>query len=103
MLTKPFAGKDNKAEEMAEAKAVRAGKVSPKAYVKREKSEGDTKSSSSLMATGKALASGRMSASQYASTAKMADGGYVCKDLPMMAGNAPSTRGGQRSPQDYKK
>lgn len=103
MKAKPFAGKDNKAEEMAEAKAVRAGKVSPKAYVRGEKSEGDSKSPASLMATGKALASGRMSASQYASTAKMADGGYVCKDHPMMAGNALSTRGGQRSQQDYKK
>ena len=36
---KPFTGKDTKAEEMAEAKAVRSGKVSPKEYVRREVAE----------------------------------------------------------------
>ena len=102
---KPFGGKDNKSEEMAEAKVVRSGKVSPKDYVADEKAEGDTKSKASLMRTGKALASGKMSASQYASSAKMANGGYVggCVDMPSMAGNSPSTAMGQRSQQDYKK
>lgn len=102
---KPFGGKDNKAEEMAEAKVVRSGKVSPKDYVADEKAEGDTKSKASLLRTGKALASGKMSASEYSASAKMANGGYVgsCVDMPSMAGNALSSPTGQRSPQDYKK
>ena len=35
----PFKGKQDKAEEMAEAKAVKAGKVSPKQYMAREMAE----------------------------------------------------------------
>lgn len=70
MATKPFQGKQTKKEEMAEAKAVRSGKVSPAQYAAREKAEGDTKSKSALMARGKALASGKMSASAYGAKAK---------------------------------
>jgi hypothetical protein len=69
---KAFSGKDNKAEEMAEAKAVRSGKVSPAQYAAREKAEGDKKPTGKLMATGKALASGKMSAAQYGAAAKKA-------------------------------
>lgn len=75
----PFKGKDNKAEEMAEAKAVRSGKVSPAQYAAAEKKEGDKKSMSSLKATGKDIAAGKKSAAQYASQAKMANGGKVKK------------------------
>lgn len=75
---KPFTGKDDKAEEMAEAKQVRSGKVSPKQYAMREKAEGDKKPMGKLVDTGKKLASGKMSAGQYGGMAKMADGGYVC-------------------------
>lgn len=67
---KPFAGKDNKKEERAEAKMVRSGKVSPAQYASKEKAEGDMKSSSSLMRTGKSLSSGAMTAMQYGSKAK---------------------------------
>ena len=70
MATKPFAGKDNKAEEKAEARQVRAGKVTPAQYAKKEKAEGEMKSSKSLLATGKKLASGKMSAAGYAKSAK---------------------------------
>jgi hypothetical protein len=66
----PFKGKDNKAEEMAEAKAVRSGKVTPKQYAAGEKKEGDKKPMGKLMATGKALASGKMPAAKYAASAK---------------------------------
>lgn len=69
MATKPFAGKQTKKEEMAEAKAVKSGKVSPAQYAAKEKAEGDSKSKSALMAKGKALASGKMSAKQYADKA----------------------------------
>jgi hypothetical protein len=66
----PFKGKQDKAEEMAEAKAVKAGKVSPKQYMAREmaeeKKKGETPAPKKLMATGKALASGKMTPKQYA-------------------------------------
>lgn len=78
---KPFTGKDTKAEEMAEAKAVRSGKVTPKGYVAKEKAEekkeGEKSNPKKLAATGKALASGKMSAEKYGSMAKMANGGKV--------------------------
>lgn len=67
---KPFGGKQTKAEEMAEAKAVRSGKVTPKQYAAAEKKEGDKKPTGKLVATGKALASGKMPAAKYAATAK---------------------------------
>ena len=78
---KPFTGKDTKAEEMAEAKAVRSGKVTAKQYVRKEmaeeKKEGEKSNPRKLAATGKALASGKMSAEQYGAKAKMANGGRV--------------------------
>ncbi|MEY5145604.1 MAG: hypothetical protein RL745_973 [Actinomycetota bacterium] len=78
---KPFSGKDTKAEEMAEARAVRSGKVSAKQYVAREtaeeKKEGEKSSRAELIKKGKALASGKMSAEEYGSMAKMANGGKV--------------------------
>jgi hypothetical protein len=106
---KAFNGKDTKAEEMAEAKQVRSGKVSAAQYKSKEmaeeKREGEKSNPAKLMATGKALASGKMTAQQYGASAKMANGGYVggCVDMPSMAGNSPSTAMGQRSQQDYKK
>lgn len=69
MAFKPFAGKQTKKEEMAEAKAVKSGKVTPAQYAAKEKAEGDTKSKAALMSKGKALASGKMSAKQYADKA----------------------------------
>jgi hypothetical protein len=78
---KPFTGKDTKAEEMAEAKAVRSGKISAKQYVREEmaeeKREGEKSNPRKLASTGKALATGKMSAEKYGSMAKMADGGMV--------------------------
>lgn len=65
-----FKGKDNKKEEMAEARQVRSGKVSPAQYAKKEKAEGDMKSSKSLISTGKKLASGKLSAAAYGKSAK---------------------------------
>jgi len=87
-MAKMFAGKQSKAEEMAEAKAVKSGKVSPAEYARREKAEGDMDSKKKLEAKGKALASGKMSAEKYAAAggmkkmanggmAKYADGGYA--------------------------
>lgn len=69
MKSMPFKGKQTKAEEMAEAKKVRSGKMSPAEYARAEKKEGDKKSMGSLMARGKALASGKMSAQAYGKAA----------------------------------
>lgn len=80
MATKPFKGKDNRAEEMAEGRAVRAGKVSPAEYARRERMEGRKDAEHSpakLKSTGAALASGRMSPAKYAAEAKMKSGGMV--------------------------
>ena len=103
---KPFNGKDTPAEERAEAKSVVAGRVTPAQYksaeMAEEKRAGEKSNPSKLMATGKALASGKMSAQQYGAKAMMADGGY-CTPMPEMAGNAPSMQGGQRSRQDFGK
>jgi hypothetical protein len=65
-MKKLFTGKETKQEEMREAKAVRSGKISPKQYVKGEKSEGHSGS----MATAKAIKSGKMSPSAYAKKGK---------------------------------
>lgn len=77
----PFKGKQDKAEEMAEAKAVKSGKVSPKEYMRREmaeeKQKGKTPAPGKLMETGKKLASGKMTPKQYAEKPRMANGGMV--------------------------
>ena len=75
-MAKMFGGKESKAEEMSEAKAVKSGKVSPKQYAKAEKSEGEKGNMGSLSKRGSALKSGKMSAEKYA-TQKYAKGGYV--------------------------
>lgn len=75
-MAKMFGGKESKAEEMSEAKAVKSGKVSPKQYAKAEKAEGEKGSMGSLSKRGSALKSGKMSAEKYA-TQKYAKGGYV--------------------------
>lgn len=70
MKANPFKGKDNRAEEMAEARQVRSGKVSPAQYAKKEKAEGDKKPTKALMATGKKLATGKLSAATYGKMSK---------------------------------
>jgi hypothetical protein len=64
-----FKGKQTKSEEMKEAKMVRSGKLTPSQYAKREKAEGNPKSMTRLRADGKSLATGKMTAGQYASKA----------------------------------
>lgn len=66
MKTRAFGGKQTPAEERKEAAMVRSGRVTPAQYARREKAEGDTTSMSSLRSTGQKLASGKMTASQYA-------------------------------------
>lgn len=86
-MAKLFQGKDDKAEEMAEAKALKSGKITKEQYVKGEQSEGHGKGAAKRA---DAMKAGKMSAAEYAAMhgKKMADGGYVC---------------GHRSQQDYGK
>jgi hypothetical protein len=65
MATKKlFGGKESKTEEMREAKALRMGAISPKEYIKGEKSEGHKEEN--LSKTAKAIKSGKMSPAAYA-------------------------------------
>lgn len=86
-MAKLFKGKDDKPEEMAEAKALKSGKISKSQYVAGEKSEGHSKGAAKRADQ---IKSGKLSPSAYADQhpKKMADGGYVC---------------GHRSMQDYGK
>jgi hypothetical protein len=64
MATKLFGGKESKTEEMREAKSLRMGAISPKEYIRGEKSEGHKEES--LAKTAKAIKSGKMSPAAYA-------------------------------------
>lgn len=79
MATKLFAGKQTKKEEMAEAKAVKSGKITAKQYKAGEKSEGH--SAKANAANAKAIKSGKLSPAAYAKKESkgMADGGKVMK------------------------
>jgi hypothetical protein len=102
---KAFQGKQTPAEERAEAKMVRSGKMTPAQYARAEKAEGDTKSTKTLESRGKQLASGKMSADEYASKAmpKMADGGLVRASHGAPNECTYNQGPGVRSMQDYKK
>lgn len=82
-MAKMFQGKQSPAEEMAEAKALKSGKISKEQYVKGEMAEGHSKKG--LMKRAEALKSGKMSAKQYAKEhaepKKMANGGFVERDI----------------------
>lgn len=68
LMKRLFRGTESAAEEKAEARAVRSGKISPKQYVAGEKSEGETEPG--MMARAKALKSGKMSPAAYAAHEK---------------------------------
>lgn len=61
-----FKGKETPAEEKKEAKAVKSGKVSPAAYAKGEKSEGEKDKMSTLKKKGEAIKSGKLPVAKYA-------------------------------------
>lgn len=58
-----FKGKESPAEEKAEARALKSGKISPKQYVAGEKKEGH---GSGAAAKAKAIKSGKLSPAAYA-------------------------------------
>jgi len=82
-----FGGKESKAEETREAKAVKTGKISPKQYAKGEKSEGHN---GGALAKGKALKSGTLSVGE--NTKGMKAGGMPTKDS---MGNMGMEKGGR--------
>lgn len=108
MAKKLFNGKETRAEEMAEAKALRSGAISKKQYIAGEKSEGHD-NMRDVRGNANAIASGRITPAQYAAEErgeKMADGGMV--GLARQGTGAPNectyTHGpGVRSLQDYRK
>ena len=119
MANKLFKGTESRQEEMAEAKALRSGRISKAQYMAGEKAEGHT-NMRDVRGNANAIASGRVSPEQYAAHEKgerMANGGvpgYTDGGAPdglhrqypgFEAPNAPcSTQGpGVRSLQDYKK
>ena len=67
---KLFTGKDTRAEELAEAKALKGGRISKSQYIagekREEKREGEKPSARKIQANANAIKSGRMSPSQYA-------------------------------------
>ena len=82
LMKRLFRGADTPAEEKAEARALRSGKITPKQYVAGEKSEGETEPG--MMARAKALKSGKMSPAAYAKhegTEKMKKGGCATKKM----------------------
>ena len=92
LMKRLFRGADTPAEEKAEARAVRSGKISPKQYVAGEKSEGEKEPG--MMARAKALKSGKMSPAAYAKhegTEKMKRGG--CATKKMAAGGGVEAKG----------
>lgn len=66
IMKKLFGGKESYKEELGEAKAVKSGRISPKQFVKGEKSEGHGKEEKGLMGMAKKIKSGKMAPSQYA-------------------------------------
>jgi hypothetical protein len=74
-MKKMFGGKETRAEEMKEAKALKSGKISPKQYVAGEKSEGHG-AGAAKKAT--AIKTGKLSPAKYAAEHAMKKGGS-CK------------------------
>ena len=75
-MKKMFGGKETKAEEMKEAKALKSGKISPKQYVAGEKSEGHGAGAAKKAA---AIKSGKLSPAAYAKEDGMKKGGKCYK------------------------
>lgn len=93
-MAKMFAGKEDRAEEMAEAKALKSGKISKSQYVAGEKKEGHGKEAGR---NADLIKSGKVSPQAYAKGEKMKNGGRVmkCADGGYISG--------VRSQQDYGK
>ena len=85
-MKRMFRGMETPAEEKKEAKALKAGKITPKQYVAGEKSEGHGKGAAKKAA---AIKSGKVSPAAYAkehAAKKMAGGGCATKAKKMACG-----------------
>lgn len=104
MAKKLFNGKETRAEEMAEAKALRSGQISKKQYIAGEKSEGHS-DMRDVRGNANAIASGRMSPAAYAAEERteMADGGLVRQGTGAPNECTYNQGPGVRSLQDYRK
>lgn len=74
-----FRGKDTPKEEIKEAQAVKAGRVSPKQYAKGEKLEGEKAPAKKLERTATAIKKGELTPKQYARGQKPAPGKTATK------------------------
>ena len=82
-----FKGGETYGEELREAKAITSKKISPKQFVKGEKSEGHKEEEKGAAKIAKKIASGKMSPKQYATmetSEKMAKGGMIKKAMHRM-------------------
>jgi len=82
-----FKGGETYGEELGEAKAVASKKISPKQFVKGEKSEGHKEEEKGAAKIAKKIASGKMSPKQYATmetSEKMAKGDMIKKAMHRM-------------------
>ena len=78
-MAKMFAGKETKGEELAEAKALKSGKITKQQYMAGEKSEGEDNARNAKK-NANAIKSGKMTPAQYAAKGepkKMANGGMA--------------------------
>lgn len=70
MAVKKFTGKDTRAEEMAEAKALKGGKITKAQYIAAEKredrKEGEKGKTREITRNANAIKSGKMSPAAYA-------------------------------------
>lgn len=97
-MKKMFRGTETPAEEMKEAKALKAGKISQKQYVAGEKSEGHGAGAAKKAA---AIKSGKMTPAAYAkehaakkpAAKKMAGGGCAMKPKKMAKGGGVEAKG----------
>lgn len=96
-MAKMFNGKETPAEEMAEAKALKSGKISKDQYVKGEKSEGHGKGAK---AKADAIKSGKMSPKQYADEHKGVAGRKAFADGGMAGSCAGMSGTGRRVQMD---
>ena len=82
---KAFGGKETYGEELAEAKQLKSGKISPKGFIKGEKSEKHKgEELKSLAKEAKSIKSGKMSPEQYAkmeTSEPMKKGGSALKKM----------------------
>ena len=95
MAKKLFGGKETYKEELAEAKAVKSGKISPAGFARGEKSEGYKNEEKNPLKLGKDIKSGKMSPEAYAKKEAKEPKGMKCggKVKKMVRGGGVAIKG----------